>query len=319
MWAFSTLYWPLVAAAAPLEILAQRMVWSLAAVLLILAVRRHWRWLTDVLRSPRQLLMLAGAAALISVNWGLFIVAVNSGQATQASLGYFINPLVSVVLGVLVFAERLRPAQWVAVGLGGVAVIVLGFAYGAPPWLALGMASSFATYGVIKKFTRLDGLESLTIETLLMFAPAAAYVVYLEATGAGTLFSVSGTHTALLVATGLVTSVPLLCFGAAARRVPLSMLGLLQFMVPVLQFLFAWLIFDEPLSLSRWIGFAIVWVALVVFAVDMLRTARLNRAASRSAGTGTDARDGAGTAPPAPPTPTSPAAPSPAASPTPSA
>jgi chloramphenicol-sensitive protein RarD len=282
MWAFSTLYWPLIAAAAPLEILANRMVWSLLAVLLILlATRRRWGWLVEVVRSPRRLLPNAAAAALISVNWGLFIVAVNTGQTSQAALGYFINPLVSVMLGVLVFSERLRRAQWVAVALGGAAVVVLTYGYGAPPWLSLGMAFSFAAYGVIKKSSRLDGLQSLTVETLLMFLPALGYVLFLEGSGSGTLLGLSPLHTALLVGSGVVTTVPLLCFGAAARRIPLSMVGLLQFVVPVLQFLFAWLLFDEPLPLSRWIGFAIVWAALVVFATDMLRSARASRAVAR--------------------------------------
>src|SRR5690606_7083366 len=274
MWGLSTLYWPLLASSGALEILTHRMVWSLVAVLAVLAVRRHWRWLLGVLRSPRTLLLLTAAALVISVNWGLFILAVNSGQTSQAALGYFINPLVSVVMGVLVFAERLRPAQWCAVGLGAVAVAVLTFAYGGVPWYSLGMAFSFATSGLVKRFVSLDGLESLAVETLLMFAPALGYVAYLEATGAGTFASLSPGHTLLLVGSGVVTALPLLCFGMANRRIPLSMIGLLQFVVPVMQFLFAWLVFQEDLPASRWAGFAVVWVALVVFAADMLRNAR---------------------------------------------
>ncbi|WP_017593310.1 EamA family transporter RarD [Nocardiopsis potens] len=274
MWGLSTLYWPLLASSGALEILTHRMVWSLVAVVAVLAVRRHWRWLLGVLRSPRTLLLLTAAALVISVNWGLFILAVNSGQTSQAALGYFINPLVSVVMGVLVFAERLRPAQWCAVALGAVAVAVLTFAYGGVPWFSLGMAFSFATYGLVKRFVSLDGLESLAVETLLMFLPAAGYVAYLEATGAGTFASVSPGHTLLLIGSGVVTAVPLLCFGMANRRIPLSMIGLLQFVVPVMQFLFAWLVFHEELPASRWAGFAVVWVALLIFAADMLRNAR---------------------------------------------
>ncbi|MDA8368780.1 MAG: EamA family transporter RarD [Nocardiopsaceae bacterium] len=274
MWGFTTLYWPLLSSAGATEILAHRMMWSLLVVLALLAARRHWRWLFDVLRSPRQLLVLAGAAAVIAVNWGVFIYTINSGQASQAALGYFINPLVSVTLGVFIFAEKLRRAQWAAVALGALAVVVLTYAYGAPPWLSLGIAFTFTVYGVLKKFSRLDGLESLTIETLLLFLPAFGYVVYLQATGNGTFTQVSTAHSLLLVGTGVVTALPLLCFGAAAHRVPLSMIGLLQFAVPVMQFLFAWLVFAEELPPSRWAGFAIVWVALAVFAVDMVRSSR---------------------------------------------
>ncbi|MDA2804605.1 EamA family transporter RarD [Nocardiopsis suaedae] len=284
MWGLTTLYWPLLEPSAPLEILAHRMVWSLLVVGLLLSLRRGWRPILAALRTPRQLLVLGAAAAVISANWGLFIVAVNSGQTSQAALGYFINPLVSVVLGVLVFSERLRPAQWTAIALGAAAVAVLTYAYGGVPWYSLGMALSFATYGLVKRFTTLDGLQSLTVETLLMLLPALAYVAHLESSGAGTFVSLSPAHTALLIGSGLATAVPLMCFGAANRRIPLSMIGLLQFVVPVMQFLFAWLIFDEPLPLSRWIGFGIVWAALVVFATDMLRNARRNPRPGREKG-----------------------------------
>ncbi|ASU85709.1 protein RarD [Nocardiopsis gilva YIM 90087] len=271
MWGISTLYWPLLDAAGPVEILAHRMVWALLAVAVILAARGQWGGLVAALRDPRKILILAGAALVISVNWGVFIYTVNSGQTSQAALGYFINPLVSIVFGVIIFSERLRRAQWVAVALGVLAVAVLTYAYGAVPWMSLSVAFSFATYGVLKKLVRLDGLDSLAIETLLMFLPALGYLLYLGHAGTGTFTSVSTTHTLLLIGAGTVTALPLLCFGMAARRIPLSTIGLLQFMVPIMQFLFAWLVFDEELPLSRWLGFGIVWAALVVFAVDMLR------------------------------------------------
>ncbi|MUL41901.1 EamA family transporter RarD [Streptomonospora sp. PA3] len=271
MWGLSTLYWPLVSAAGAAEVIAHRMVWSLLTVLAVLALRAHWRWIADLLRRPRRIAVLAGAAAVISLNWGLFVYTVNSGQTSQAALGYFINPLVSVLVGVVFFAERLRRAQVAAVLLGAAAVAVLSLAYGGVPWLSLGMAFSFATYGALKKIAGLDGVESLAAETLVLFLPAAGFIVFLQATGSGTFTGVSAWHTAALVGSGVVTALPLLAFGAAARRVPLSMLGLLQFIVPVMQFLFAWLVFGEEMSPSRWIGFAIVWTALVVFVTDMLR------------------------------------------------
>lgn len=283
LWGLVPLYWPLVDAAGPVELLAHRMIWSLGILLVILVLWRRWSWVRAVLASPRQLVLLTAAALAITVNWGLFILAVVSGHTLQASLGYFINPLVSVALGVLVLGERLRPAQWTAVGLGGVAVVVLTVGYGSPPWLSLGMAFSFATYGLLKKFVRLDGPEGLTAETTLLFLPALGYLVFLHSTGAGTFATVSVPHTLLLVGTGVITALPLLAFGAAAYRIPLTMVGLLQFIAPVMQFLIAWLIFAEDLTPSRWAGFAIVWAALLVFATDMLRTAQRNRQTRRAA------------------------------------
>lgn len=274
LWGVFPLYWPLLAPSGSVEILAHRMLWSLLAVLVILAATRHWRWLAKALRRPRELAILTAAALAISVNWGAFIYTVNAGHTLQAAFGYFINPLVSVALGVIVFAERLRRVQWVAVGLGAIAVIVLAVDYGAPPWLSLAMAFSFATYGVLKKFVRLDGVESLTLETLVMFLPALGFVLYLEATGAGTFGHVSVPHTALLIGAGAVTALPLLFFGAAAFRIPLSMIGLLQFITPVMHFIIGWLVFGEEMPASRWIGFSIVWAALAAFAFDMVRTAR---------------------------------------------
>ncbi|MDS1271756.1 EamA family transporter RarD [Lipingzhangella sp. LS1_29] len=271
LWGLFPLYVPLLQPSAPVEILAHRVVWSLLVVLLILAVRWHWHWIGSVLRDPRRLALLAVAAAAISVNWGLFIFAVHIGQTLQAALGYFINPLVSVALGVLVLHEPLRRAQVVAVALGATAVLVLGFAYGAVPWLALGMAGSFAGYGLLKKFIGLDGREGLTVETAMLLVPALAYVGWLHATGAGTFATVSVGHTLLLMGVGIATALPLVLFGAAAFRIPLTYVGMLQFIAPIMQFLIAWLVFEEELPLSRWVGFAIVWTALVVFVVDLVR------------------------------------------------
>lgn len=282
LWGLVPLYFPLVAAAGPVEILAHRIVWSLGVLVLILALWRHWGWLRAAVTNPRQILLLSAAALVVSVNWGLFIYAVNSGNTLQASLAYFINPLVSVALGVVVLAERLRPTQWVAVGLGATAVVVLTVSSGAPPWLALGMAFSFATYGLTKKFVRLDGLESLSVEMTVLFLPALGFVLYLQATGTGTFTSVSTAHTLLLVGAGVVTALPLLAFGAAAYRIPLTMVGLLQFIAPVMQFLIAWLVFAEDLSPARWAGFAIVWTALAVFATDLLLGARRRSRAARA-------------------------------------
>ena len=270
------MYWPLLSASEPAEILAHRMVWALLAMCVILLVtRRGWAWLPPLLRNPRRLLPVAAAAVLISVNWWGFIYAVSINETLQASLAYFINPLMSVLLGMVFFTERLRPLQWGAVGLGTVAVVVMTLAYGAAPWLSLLMASAFAAYGAMKKYVDLDGVQSLTVETLVMFLPALGFVAYLEMTGDGTSFSVSVAHTALLVGGGFVTALPLLLFGMATREVPLSVIGMLQYITPTLMFFIGWLLQGEEMPLGRWLGFGLVWLALSVFVFDQFRQARV--------------------------------------------
>ncbi|GHJ34875.1 EamA family transporter RarD [Streptomyces sp. TS71-3] len=281
LWGLVPLFWPLVDSAGPVEILAHRMVWSLALVAVALLVTRRWAWAVELLRNPRRLALVAVAATLISVNWGVYIWAVNSGHVVEASLGYFINPLVTIALGVLLLKERLRPAQWAAVGVGLAAVITLTIGYGQPPWISLCLAFSFAGYGLAKKKVALSGLESLAAETAVQFLPALAYLLWLGARGTGTFTSEGAGHAALLASTGLVTAVPLVCFGASAIRVPLSTLGLLQYLTPVLQFLLGILYFHEEMPPERWAGFALVWVALTVLSWDALRTARRNRAEAR--------------------------------------
>ncbi|MGI5485313.1 EamA family transporter RarD [Microtetraspora malaysiensis] len=283
MWGLFPLYWPLLKPAGAVEILAHRMVWSLVAVLAILGVRRHWSWIRSITR--RQLLLLTLAAVVISTNWGMYIYAVNTGHVVESALGYFINPLVSVLLGVIVFRERLRPWQWVAVGLGAVAVLVLALDYGRLPWIALVLAASFGTYGLVKKAAQVDAAESLTIETLVLLLPALGYLVFLQTSGSGTFVDHGAAHIALLVGAGLITAIPLLFFSAAAIRVPLTVIGLLQYIAPVLQFMCGVLIAHETMPGSRWVGFAIVWLALCVFTWDGLRTARAARREARTAPT----------------------------------
>ncbi|MFE1102893.1 EamA family transporter RarD [Nocardiopsis alba] len=283
LWGFAALYWPFLSASAPAEILAHRMVWALLAMcVFLLLARRGWSWLPALLKDPRKLLLVAAAAVLISLNWWGFIYAVSITQTLQASLAYFINPLMTVGMGVVFFSERLRRTQWIAIALGLAAVLVMTVAYGSTPWLSLLMASSFASYAAVKKYVDLDGMQSLTVETLIMFLPALGYVVYLEATGAGTAFSVSLAHTALLVGGGFVTALPLLLFGVAARRVPLSVIGMLQFIAPTMMFLIGWLLQGEEMPLSRWIGFGFVWLAVCVFVYDQVRNARRRSAVRTS-------------------------------------
>lgn len=282
MWGLVPLFWPLLKPAGAVEILAHRMAWSLVAVGIALLFVRRWAWAGELIRQPRRLGLVAIAAAVITVNWGLYIWSVNTGHVVEASLGYFINPLVTIAMGVLLLGERLRPVQWAAVGVGLAAVLVLAFGYGRPPWISLVLAFSFATYGLVKKKVNLSGLESLTAETAVQFLPAVGYLVWLGAQGDATFTSEGPGHAALLAATGVVTAIPLVCFGAAAIRVPLSTLGLLQYLAPVFQFLLGILYFHEAMPAERWAGFGLVWLALSLLTFDALRSAR-RAAAAREA------------------------------------
>ncbi|MER5890916.1 EamA family transporter RarD [Streptomyces sp. NPDC001941] len=282
MWGLVPLFWPLLKPAGAIEILAHRMVWSLAVVGVALLALRRWAWVGQLLRQPRKLGLLTVAAAVITVNWGLYIWSVNTGHVVEASLGYFINPLVTIAMGVLLLKERLRPAQWAAVGTGLAAVVVLTAGYGQPPWISLTLAFSFATYGLVKKKVNLGGLESLAAETAIQFLPALGYLVWLGSQGELAFGSRGAGHAALLASTGLVTAIPLVCFGAAAIRVPLSTLGLLQYLAPVFQFLLGIVYFHEAMPPERWAGFALVWLALSVLTWDALRNARRSRAAARA-------------------------------------
>ncbi|MFD6878061.1 MULTISPECIES: EamA family transporter RarD [unclassified Streptomyces] len=278
LWGLVPLFWPLLKPSGAVEILAHRMVWSLAVVGIALLALRRWSWIRELARQPRKLGLTALAASVISVNWGLYIWAVNNGQVVEASLGYFINPLVTIAIGVLVLGERLRRAQWAAVGIGFAAVVVLAVGYGRPPWISLVLAFSFAAYGLIKKKLDMGGLESLTAETALLFPPALAYLLWLGVQGDSTFATEGMGHSLLLAATGLVTAIPLVLFGAAAIRVPLSTLGLLQYMAPVFQFGLGVLYFHEAMPPERWAGFSLVWAALAILTWDALRTSRRSRA-----------------------------------------
>ncbi|MEU6340708.1 EamA family transporter RarD [Streptomyces sp. NPDC046977] len=281
LWGLFPLYWPLLEPAGAGEILAHRMVWSLAVVSLILLATRRWAWIPELLRQPRKLALLALAAAVISVNWGLYIWGVNSGHVVETSLGYFINPLVTIGLGVVVLHERLRPAQWTAVGIGAAAVLVLAIGYGRLPWIALTLACSFATYGFVKKKVGMGGLESLAAETAMQFLPAMGFLLWLGTRGEATFGSHGAGHASLLALCGIVTAVPLILFGASAIRIPLSMIGLLQYLAPVFQFLLGLLWFHEEMPPERWAGFALVWLALALLTWDALRNARRGRIALR--------------------------------------
>jgi chloramphenicol-sensitive protein RarD len=304
MWGLFPLYWPLLEPAGAGEILAHRMVWSLVVVGALLLVLRRWAWLAELIRQPRRLALVATAATVVSVNWGVYIWAVNAGHVVESSLGYFINPLVTIGLAVLVLHERLRPVQWVAVGIGCAAVAVLAVGYGRLPWIALVLAFSFGSYGLVKKKVAMGGLESLAAETAVQFVPALVFLTVLGTRGGSTFTHHGPGHASLLALSGVATAVPLVCFGMSANRLPLSTLGLIQYLAPVFQFLIGVLHFHETMSAEQWVGFLLVWSALVLLTWDALRTGRraraeLARAAAAARAEGRPAADPAGPVDPA--------------------
>ena len=285
MWGLFPLYFPLLEPAGSLEILAHRVVWSTLTVGVLVLLLRLRATLGAVLRDRRTVVLLCLAALAISVNWGAYIYGVTSDRVVETALGYFINPLVTVLMGVVVLKERLRPLQWVALGVAAVAVVVLAVAYGRPPWVAIVLALSFACYGLAKKTASVGAVESLAVETAVLAPLALAFLLVLGLTGTAEAGRPGLGHALLFTTTGIVTAVPLICFGAAATRVPLSTIGLLQYLAPVLQFLLGVLWFREEMPAARWVGFVLVWIALVVFTAEALthRRRQLALAAEASA------------------------------------
>lgn len=274
LWGLFPLYWPLLAPSTAVEVLAHRVLWSLAVVAVLLAVLRRTGSAVAALRDPHKAWRLVLAAVVIAVNWGTYIYGVSSDQVVETSLGYFVNPIVTVLLGVLVLRETLRPGQWAALGLAAAAVVVLTVENGRPPWIALVLAFSFGAYGLLRKTARVGAVEGLGIETLVLLVPAGAYVAWLGATGASTFGSEGAGHAGLLALSGVITAIPLLLFGAAASRVPLTTLGILQYLAPTLQFLIGVLLYDEPMPAVKLVGFALVWVALALFTSEAYRHSR---------------------------------------------
>ena len=282
LWGVFPLYWPLLKPATPLEILSDRFLFSLVFMAVLLTVTRTWVRLRPVLVDRRAMLLLLGAAVLVGANWGVYIWAINSGNIIEGALGYFINPLVLVLMGTLLLGERLRRLQWIAVVVAALAVIVLTVSYGRLPWIALVLAFSFAGYGLLKKLAGVEPLASLTIETAYMSPLALGYLLWLQSQGSLVLGHGPGSTTLLLALTGVVTAIPLLLFGGAAIRVPLSTVGLLQYLTPSIQFILGLVILGEHMPLIRWIGFGIVWIALALFAYDSVHQGHVNRTARRT-------------------------------------
>lgn len=268
MWGLFPLYWKTLHHVPALEILSHRMAWSLLFVLILLVMRRQWGWLKTAVSQPKTLLLFTASAILLSLNWFVYIWGVNAGHIVETSLGYFINPLVSVLMGVFFLGEKLRRGQWAAIGLAALGVIYLTVRYGALPWIALTLATSFALYGLIRKTAPLGSLEGLSLETALMFIPALGYLVYLEVTGTAAFGHVDTLTTVLLGFAGVATAVPLLLFAAGARLIKLATIGILQYIAPTLQFLIGVLIYHEAFTMDRLVGFSLIWLALLIYSAE---------------------------------------------------
>ncbi|MCJ7537527.1 MAG: EamA family transporter RarD [Anaerolineales bacterium] len=268
IWGFFPIYLKSLQVVPALQIMLHRVVWAFIFVLLLTLLRGKWSQIKDSLRKPRVILTYTLTAVLLSFNWLVYIYGINSGQVVETSLGYFINPLLSVALGVVILRERLRPMQWLPVGLAGLGVLYLTLQYGSLPWIALALAFSFGTYGLIKKIAPLGAVDSLFMETGIIFLPALLYLLFSENQGGGAFGHFGWEITILLVFSGVVTALPLLLFGRAARSIPLSLLGILQYIAPTVQFLLGIYLYQEPFTLTLLVGFAIIWIALLIFTLE---------------------------------------------------
>lgn len=282
LWGVLPLYFLMLVPTGPWEIVAWRVLFSLVFCVLLLAVVRGWRRLWGIVRQPRILALTALAGVLIYVNWQVFVIGTLGGKVVETSLGYFINPIMTVLLGVFVLHERIRRLQWVAIGIAAVAVLVIVVMYGEVPWVALALTLSFGFYGLIKKKIgpSVDAVSGLTLESFWLVPIAVVQLVLVAAAGEFTLGGHGIWHTLLLCFAGVATAVPLLLFAGGTRRISLTVIGMIQFITPILQFLIGVFIQQEPMPLERWIGFCLVWVAVAVFVVDLLLTGRRTRATS---------------------------------------
>ena len=267
-WGLFPIYWRWLHQVAAIELISHRIIWSCVILFVVVLVTRQWKTFRQAVLAPRVLQIYSVAAVLLTINWFVYVWAVNAGFIVESSLGYFINPLISVLLGVIILRERLRPIQWLPVGLATIGVIYLTVAYGSLPWIALTLAVTFGTYGLVKKTAPLNSLYGLTLETSIVFIPALAYLVFVEMTSQGAFLHDGTMADVLMMGAGVVTTIPLLLFASATRRIPLSLVGILQYIAPTLQFLLGVLVYGEPFTPTQFIGFGIVWLALIVFGVE---------------------------------------------------
>jgi chloramphenicol-sensitive protein RarD len=270
LWGLLPIYWKWLRHVPANQVLCHRILWSFITLFVIILVSRQGRAFRAAIADLRVLRTYAVAAVLISINWLTYIWAVNAGFIVETSLGYFINPLLSVLLGVVFFHERLRPWQWAAITLATTGVVYLTYIYGSLPWIALTLAATFGMYGMVKKAAPLKSLQGLALETLVLLVPAIMFLVYSHGAGNGALFHNGAISDALLMGAGIITAVPLLLFSSAARRIPLSLMGILQYISPTLQFLLGVLIYKEHFTTAKFMGFGIVWAGLIIYGVEGL-------------------------------------------------
>jgi len=271
-WGFFPLFWPILKPAGTMEILTHRILWALAFVMLLLVIQGRASSTLDILKNRKKTLFLGFSAIAIAANWGGYIYIVNLGKTLDASLGYFIMPLISVLCGVFLFQERLNRMQWLAIGIAGVSVAIQSIYYGSVPWYSLALAVSFGAYGVFKKIANADAMPGMAIETAFLFFPALIYAIYLTEKNTATYINYGLFHSALLMLGGVVTVIPLIFLSSATVRVPLSTIGMLQYITPIIQFLIGWLVQGETMSPSRWAVFILVWIALLILTIDAVRT-----------------------------------------------
>ncbi len=264
LWGLLPVYWKAVQAVPALEVLCHRAVWSLVLIVLLLTWKRRWAWLRQASKNPVTLATFLLTAAILGLNWFVYLWAVHGGRIVDASLGYFINPLISVLLGVLFLGERLRPRQWLAIGVAGGGVAYLTLGYGAFPWVALTLGGSFGLYGLLRKTASLEALEGLALETAVLSLPALAYLFYLELAGTASFGRIAGTTSLLLTLSGVATVIPLFLFAYAARRVALATVGILQYIAPTFQFLLGVLVYGETFTQARMLGFGAIWTAVLI-------------------------------------------------------
>ncbi|MFL7869545.1 MAG: EamA family transporter RarD [Anaerolineales bacterium] len=277
LWGLFPIYWKWLHDVPALQVIGHRIGWSFILLMIVILATKQWKRLRATL-TWRVLGIYLVAGLLLSVNWLVYVWGVNAGHIVETSLGYFINPLFSVLLGMIFLKERLRPLQWLPVGLAALGVIYLTWAYGSLPWIALSLTFSFGFYGLVKKLSPLGSLYGLTLETGLVFLPALGYLIFAETTGQGAFGHSGFVSDFLLVCSGVVTAVPLLMFASAARRIPLTMIGIMQYIAPTLQFLLGVLLYKEPFTTTRLIGFSMVWTALIIFWVEGFLAHRARRA-----------------------------------------
>ncbi len=268
IWGLVPIYWKLIKHVPAIQLIGHRIAWSFILLAIILLITRKWPELWSLIASRKIFWIYLAAAVLVFFNWFIYVWAVNAGYILEASLGYFINPLLSVLLGVLFLRERLRPFQWIAVGMAAVGVIYLALAYGRLPWIALGLAFTFGFYGLVKKTAPLSPLNGLTFETGLLFIPAVLFLAYQDEIGRGAFLRTGTVSDFLMAGAGFITTIPLLMFASAARRIPLTTIGIMHYITPSCQFLLGWLVYKEVFSSTRALGFGIVWIGLIIFAVD---------------------------------------------------